>query len=110
MIFSPSHFSLKADSHFTDYGCWTLLHADSTPGALQVFLQSADGEFEENGVRGTWLNADPIENAFVVNVGEMWDVWTNGLYKATLHRVIHKNASYRVSYELPLPLDSRATL
>ncbi|ORY87439.1 hypothetical protein BCR35DRAFT_289504 [Leucosporidium creatinivorum] len=80
-----------------DYGCWTLLHADSTPGALQVFLQSPDGDSEENGARGTWLNADPIEGAFVVNVGEMWDVWTNGLYKATLHRVIHKGSNYRVS-------------
>jgi len=27
----------------------------------------------------------------------MWETWTNGLYKSTLHRVIHRNSNYRVS-------------
>jgi isopenicillin N synthase-like dioxygenase len=39
-----------------------------------------------------------MPNAFVVNIGEMWETWTNGLYKATLHRVLHKGDSYRVSW------------
>lgn len=33
----------------------------------------------------------------VVNIGEMWEIWSNDLYKATLHRVIHKGSNYRVS-------------
>jgi isopenicillin N synthase-like dioxygenase len=82
---------------FADYGCYTLLHADATTGALQVFLDSPTGDSEENGRRGTWINADPVLNAFVVNIGEMWEVWTNGVYKATLHRVIHKGRNFRVS-------------
>lgn len=28
----------------------------------------------------------------------MWEVWTNGLYKSTLHRVVHRGSNYRVSY------------
>lgn len=32
-----------------------------------------------------------------VNIGEMWEIWTNGLYRATLHRVIHSGESTRVS-------------
>ena len=32
-----------------------------------------------------------------MNIGDMLSVWTNGLYKATLHRVIHTAGSYRVS-------------
>jgi len=71
----------------TDYGCVTLLLADPTPGALQVLLK--DGK--------TWLNADPIPGAFVVNIGDMIERWTNGLWKSTKHRVIHRGEGYRVS-------------
>ncbi|SGY13651.1 BQ5605_C010g05931 [Microbotryum silenes-dioicae] len=80
-----------------DYGCYTLLHTDSTPGALQVFLPSEQGASEENGVRGSWIPADPIQDAFVVNIGSMWEIWSAGLYKATIHRVLHKSPNYRVS-------------
>ncbi|KAF4543224.1 putative 2-oxoglutarate-dependent dioxygenase [Lasiodiplodia theobromae] len=70
----------------TDYGCVTLLLADSTPNALQV--QRKDG---------SWISADPIPGAFVVNIGDMIERWTNGLWKSTNHRVIHRGANYRVS-------------
>ncbi|KAF2116211.1 hypothetical protein BDV96DRAFT_573567 [Lophiotrema nucula] len=71
----------------TDYGCVTLLLADPTPGALQVLLK--DGS--------TWLNADPIPGAFVVNIGDMIERWTNGIWKSNRHRVIHRGNGYRVS-------------
>ena len=74
----------------TDYGCVTLLLADPTPGALQVLLK--DGK--------TWLNADPIPGAFVVNIGDMIERWTNGIWKSTKHRVIHRGEGYRVSVPL----------
>lgn len=77
-----------------DYGYYTLLHADSTRGALQVFLRDHD---PAGGEGGTWINADPVPGTFVVNIGEMVEVLSAGLYKATLHRVIHQAPSYRVS-------------
>jgi len=27
----------------------------------------------------------------------MWEVWSNGLYRSTLHRVVHRSSNYRVS-------------
>lgn len=78
-----SQFSCGAH---TDYGCVTLLHTDDTPGALQVQLKD-----------GTWLPADPIRGAFVVNIGDMIERWTNGLWKSTMHRVIHRGNKYRIS-------------
>ncbi|KAE8836627.1 hypothetical protein HRS9139_04725 [Pyrenophora teres f. teres] len=78
-----SQFSCGAH---TDYGCVTLLLTDPTPGALQVQLKD-----------GTWLNADPIPGAFVVNIGDMIERWTNGLWKSTMHRVIHRGQQYRIS-------------
>lgn len=71
----------------TDYGCVTLLLSDDTPNALQIQLKD-----------GTWLDADPVPGAFVVNIGDMIERWTNGLWKSTLHRVIHRTGDrYRIS-------------
>lgn len=25
----------------------------------------------------------------------VWEIWTNGLYKSTLHRVVHRGSNYR---------------
>ncbi|KAI9665998.1 MAG: hypothetical protein M1821_003933 [Bathelium mastoideum] len=70
----------------TDYGCVTLLLADDTQGALQVRAKD-----------GTWVNADPMPGAFIVNIGDMMETWTNGLWKSTAHRVVHRGDSFRVS-------------
>ena len=74
----------------TDYGCLTLLLADETRGALQVQARDGSG----------WIAADPVEGAFVVNIGDMMERWTNGLWKSTRHRVVHRGGGFRVSGEL----------
>ncbi|KAF8295743.1 Clavaminate synthase-like protein [Clavulina sp. PMI_390] len=84
------HDGISCGSH-KDYGCLTFLYADPTPNALQVFLPGKDGQ------AGRWINADPIPGCIVVNIGEMWEIWTSGLYKSTLHRVVHRGENYRVS-------------
>mmetsp|Transcript_51811 Transcript_51811/g.93301 ORF Transcript_51811/g.93301 Transcript_51811/m.93301 type:complete len:424 (-) Transcript_51811:13-1284(-) len=60
----------------TDYGCWTILSQDETPGALEA--QRADG---------SWAKVEPMPGAFVVNLGDMLSVWTGGRYAATPHQV-----------------------
>jgi len=71
----------------TDYGCWTILSPDDTPGALQV-----------RGLDGSWMTAEPMDNAFVVNLGDMLSVWTQGRFTATPHRVRHTQPGrYRTS-------------
>ncbi|KAH7909025.1 Clavaminate synthase-like protein [Hygrophoropsis aurantiaca] len=98
------HDGFSCGAH-KDYGCLTLLYADPTRSALQVFLrQSGDDASEADDLpseqdteQGTWINADPIPGCIVCNIGEMWEIWSNGLYKSTLHRVIHKSSNYRVS-------------
>ncbi|KAF7299035.1 Oxoglutarate 3-dioxygenase [Mycena indigotica] len=100
------HDGFSCGAH-KDYGCLTFLYADPTPSALQVFLQqpgTTNGASESQGlpaeqgdVEGVWINADPIPGCVVCNIGEMWEIWTNGLYKSTLHRVVHRSSNYRVS-------------
>jgi len=70
----------------TDYGCLTIVNQDSKVCALQV--KNKDNE---------WINADPVPNAFVVNLGDMLKRWSNNVYQSTPHRVINLGTCYRVS-------------
>lgn len=71
----------------TDYGCLTLLGTDGVPG-LEV--QLADG---------SWLPVQAEPGEFIINFGEMLEMWTGGRVKATLHRV-KGSAEQRISVPL----------
>jgi isopenicillin N synthase-like dioxygenase len=58
----------------TDYECFTLLKP-TAPG-LEVL----------NGA-GRWIDVPPVEGTFVVNIGDLLELWTNGAFVATSHRV-----------------------
>ncbi|KDR82681.1 hypothetical protein GALMADRAFT_220671 [Galerina marginata CBS 339.88] len=87
-------------------GAHKFLYADPTPSALQVFLRrkgaaeaNRTGLPPEQGLEeGVWINADPIPGCVVCNIGEMWEIWTDGLYRSTLHRVVHRGSNYRVPF------------
>ncbi|RKF19890.1 2OG-Fe(II) oxygenase [Alginatibacterium sediminis] len=73
--YPPQDHNNGAGAH-TDYGCITLLYQDAT-GGLQV--QNKEGD---------WLDAEPVPNSFVVNIGDLMQRWTNDRYKSTPHRVM----------------------
>jgi isopenicillin N synthase-like dioxygenase len=60
----------------TDYGCLTLLAMDGTPG------------LEVRGRGGRWIPVSAPVGEFVVNFGEMLEMWTQKRIKATPHRVV----------------------
>ena len=72
----PLKGQLRAGAH-TDYGALTILRSGG-PG-LQV---KKDGEVSE------WVDVPLLENAFIVNLGDLMQRWTNDRWKSTLHRVI----------------------
>ena len=104
----------SAGAH-TDYGMITLLVTDDVPG-LQIHPK------QENIDEG-WIDIPPLPGAFIVNLGDVLERWTNGnfnllshfliillkqfffitikigLLKSTLHRVV--NESGRERYSLP---------
>ncbi|QPM88985.1 isopenicillin N synthase family dioxygenase [Pseudooceanicola algae] len=75
----------------TDYGFVTLLKQDNV-GGLEV-----------RNKRGDWIPAPPIENTFVMNVGDILAKWSNGRFVSTPHRV--KNLSRRGRYSQPFFYD-----
>ncbi|PTX56519.1 isopenicillin N synthase-like dioxygenase [Litoreibacter ponti] len=64
----------------TDYGCLTLLATDGSPGL----------EVRKRG--GGWIPVSAPPGEFVINFGEMIEMWTNGAVRATPHRVVGGDA------------------
>lgn len=70
--------------HHSDAGAVTILLQDDVSG-LQVFKD------------GMWHVVAPVEGAFVVNIGDMVQVWSNDEYRAALHRVAAMDTVERYS-------------
>lgn len=56
-------------------------------GMLTILMQDDVGGLEIKGENDEWIPAPPIPGTFVVNLGDMLEVWTNGSFKANLHQV-----------------------
>ncbi|WP_019926164.1 isopenicillin N synthase family oxygenase [Nocardia sp. BMG111209] len=85
------HYPYSTDVHdrpgigaHTDYECFTLLRP-TRPG-LEVLNEAGD-----------WIDAPPIGDAYVVNIGDMLELWTNGEFVSTTHRV-RRVATERYSF------------
>jgi isopenicillin N synthase-like dioxygenase len=72
----------------TDYGLLTLLRQDDV-GGLQVHTRQG------------WIEAPPVAESFVCNIGDMLDRMTGGLYRSTPHRVaLNRSGRDRLSFPL----------
>lgn len=74
---TPIPGQIRASAH-TDYGVITILRSGG-PG-LQV---------SKDKNPPTWSDVPFIEDAFIINLGDLMRRWTNDKYQSTLHRVIN---------------------
>ncbi|QRV87578.1 2OG-Fe(II) oxygenase family protein [Ceratobasidium sp. AG-Ba] len=88
-----AHGEVRAGAH-SDYGSLTLLFQKSL-GGLQIRLPNGD-----------WLDAPVVNDAVLVNIGDLFDFWSGGRYTSTVHRVTlprgpeAKQARYSIAYFL----------
>lgn len=70
-------------------------HTDTN--AFTILAQDMNGGLEIRNRSGDWVAVPPIMGTFVVNVGEILKVWTDGIFSSTVHRVINRSGNERYS-------------
>lgn len=70
-------------------------HSDSV--ALTILLQLNDMDGLQIKKDGKWVSVRPLPHAFVVNIGDVLEIVTNGIYKSILHRAVVNATKERLS-------------
>ena len=74
------------------------VHHHTDAGALTVLLQDDIGGLQVHH-DNQWHEVPPIDGAFVINTGDMMQVWSNDKYQSPVHRVLPMHSTDR--YSLP---------
>lgn len=77
----------------TDYGMITLL------------LQDPNGGLEVRKRDGEWIAASHVPGTLVINIGDLFQRWTNDVYVSNPHRVINRTGRDRYSIPMFYNLD-----
>lgn len=112
--------ALGYDTHFFDEFChepmafYKLLHYPPQPqnahqlqrgieahrdfGVITLLLQGDVSGLEvwDSEIKG-WYPVPPVEGAYVVNLGNLFEQWTNDQYVSNVHRVINHSGTDRYS-------------
>ncbi|CAA6660977.1 unnamed protein product [Spirodela intermedia] len=78
-VSDPLNGIIGAGAH-SDFGLITLLATDGVPG-LQI-CKDRDAQPQ------IWQFVQPLKGGFLVNLGDMLERWSNGIFRSTLHRVL----------------------
>ncbi|KAJ6825015.1 S-norcoclaurine synthase 1-like [Iris pallida] len=70
-------------------------HSDAT--GLTILLQANDVEGLQIRNNGVWFPVKPLPGTFVVNVGDLLEIFSNGKYKSIEHRVIVNTEKERLA-------------
>ena len=67
----------RAGAH-TDYGSLTILLPQADTSGLQIMKKNS------------WIDVPAIKGCFVINIGDLMELWSAGRWVSTLHRVVAK--------------------
>jgi isopenicillin N synthase-like dioxygenase len=77
---------------------------------ITLLLQDDVGGLEVRTVEGEWIPVEPVPGTLVVNIGEILQFVSGGLYAATPHRVVNPSrdrSRISIPFFLNPALDSR---
>ncbi|KAH9627295.1 hypothetical protein KSS87_013540 [Heliosperma pusillum] len=70
-------------------------HSDSVGLTILLQINHMDGlQIVKNG---KWHPVKPLDNAFVINVGDILEIFSNGVYKSIMHRAVVNSSEARQS-------------
>lgn len=94
MMLKLNHYPPQdAPQHKDEIG--VVSHTDS--GAFTILWQDDVGGLEILNKSGEWVVVPPIEDTYVINIGDMTQIWSNGAFSSTPHRVINRYGQDRYS-------------
>nr|ABD77420.1 senescence-associated nodulin 1A [Glycine max] len=68
------------------------------PGALTILAQDEVGGLEVRRKRDQeWIRVKPTPNAYIINIGDTVQVWSNDAYESVDHRVVVNSEKERLS-------------
>ncbi|KAI3831883.1 hypothetical protein MKX03_022255 [Papaver bracteatum] len=70
-------------------------HSDA--GGLTILLQLNDVDGLQIRKEKIWLPIKPLPNAFVVNIGDIFEIMSNGIYRSVEHRATINSSKERLS-------------
>jgi isopenicillin N synthase-like dioxygenase len=71
----------------TDFGCVSIILQEPGTTGLEVYYPPSQ----------TWVSVPVVENAFVINMGDMMQKYTGGYYRSARHRVLTNRDKHRHS-------------
>ncbi|CAK9144284.1 unnamed protein product [Ilex paraguariensis] len=90
LISDPTKGLYGAGAH-SDFGLITLLATDDVAG-LQI-CKHKDAKPQ------IWEHVAPLKGAFIVNLGDLLERWSNSMFRSTLHRVLGNGQErYSIAY------------
>jgi len=93
-LLKVNHYPPQADPT-TVSNIGVVPHSDE--GAFTILWQDENGGLEIESKSGEWVEAPPIPGTMVVNLGNAMQIWTNGEFSSTPHRVINRSGVDRYS-------------
>ncbi|MBM3648321.1 MAG: isopenicillin N synthase family oxygenase [Alphaproteobacteria bacterium] len=76
-------------------------HADTS--FMTLLAQNKVPGLSLRAALGRWIDAPAIDDAFLVNSGQLLNRWSNGRFRATPHRVVNRSGGER--YAIPFFFD-----
>ncbi|KAJ1399939.1 Oxoglutarate/iron-dependent dioxygenase [Sesbania bispinosa] len=73
------------------------LNSHSDGGGLTILLQGNEVEGLQIKKDGLWIPIKPLPNAFIINLGDMIEMVTNGVYRSIDHRATVNSEKERLS-------------
>ncbi|PNX90221.1 protein SRG1-like, partial [Trifolium pratense] len=73
------------------------IKSHSDVGGLTILLEINDIEGLQIKKEGQWIPVLPLPNAFIINIGDMLEIITNGIYKSVEHRAKVNSKKERIS-------------
>jgi len=93
--------SIKCQTILRSINYYTLNGSDFIPnaircgehsdwGSITLLMQDMVGGLEVKTSKGEWIDVIPVDNAILLNSGQLLEYWTGGRFHAALHRVLIK--------------------